>query len=398
MSAFLTEQNREWQTKARDVAEATVRPLAAKYDRSQTYPHEIREGLAGAGLLGVWIDREYGGGGGSLLDLCLCVEEISKACGGAGTMYAVNALGSLPIVLSGTEEQKQKYLPDIAQGKILAAFGLSEKFAGTDAGSMRTSAVEDGDDFVINGEKKWTTNAGAADIYTVFAVTDPSSRSRRISAFIVEKETPGFEIGKEEDKLGIRCVPVRELYFRDCRVPREQILGGKLGRGLLQAMSTIDRARPGVAAQAVGLAQGALEYAMFYATRREQFGQPISSFQMIQQLLADMATKIEAARQLLYAAAAAVDQGLSGTRKLSSQAKLFASDVAMEVTTNAVQVFGGYGYMKDYPIEKYMRDAKITQIYEGTNQLQRTVIAHALIKEASHLTHLDAYIPREVQP
>lgn len=397
MSPFLTEQNRAWQTKAREVAEKVVRPLAAKYDRSQTYPTEMREALAEAGLMGVWIAPEYGGAGGTLLDLCLCVEEISKACGGAGTMYAVNLLGSLPIMLSGTEEQKRRYLPGVARGEILAAFGLSEKFAGSDAGSMYTTAVRDGSHFVINGEKKWTTNAGAADIYSVFAVTDPTSKSRRISAFIVEKGTPGFEFGKAEDKLGIRCVPVRELHFNDCRVPAEQLLGEKLGAGFVQATATIDRSRPGVAAQAVGLAEGALEYAMYYAAKREQFGQPISSFQMIQKMLADMSAKVEAARHLLYASAKAVDCGLRGTRKLAAQAKLFASDVAMEVTTAAVQIFGGYGYMKDYPVEKYMRDAKITQIYEGTNEIQRTTIARALIKEASHLTHLDAYIPDEIR-
>jgi butyryl-CoA dehydrogenase len=250
---------------------------------------------------------------------------------------------------------------------------------------MRTQAVEDGDHYVINGEKKWCTNGGAADLYTVFAVTDPESRSRRISAFMIEKGTEGFIIGKTEDKMGIRAVPVVELQLENARVPRSALLGGKPGSGFKHAMHTLDLARPGVAAQAVGLAQGALELAVVYATKREQFGSPISSFQMIQEMLAKMATKVEAARQLVYAAARAIDSGETHVTKLSAMCKSFATDVAMEVTTDAVQIFGGYGYMRDYPIEKYMRDAKITQIYEGANQIQRLVIGRALTKEATAL-------------
>jgi butyryl-CoA dehydrogenase len=395
---FLNEQNRMWQAKAREIAETVVRPLAKKYDELQEYPWEIKDALAKAGLLGVWIPREYGGAGGTVLDLCLVVEQLSRACGGVGVMYAVNALGSFPIIVGGTEEQKAKYLPLIARGEKLIAFCLSEKYAGSDAGSLHLEAKPDGDGYVINGEKKWTTNGGAADLYTVFAVTDPTSKSRRISAFLVEKSAPGFSIGKVEDKMGIRCVPVVETWFKDVRVGAAQLLGGKPGYGFHHAMGTLDRARPGVAAQGIGLAQGALEYGMVYAARRQQFGGPINSFQMIQQILADSAAQIEAARQLVYASATALDKGMPNTNKMAAMAKLFATDTAMKVTTDMVQVFGGYGFMRDYPVEKYMRDAKITQIYEGTNQVQRMVVARNLVKETGDLTRLlDAYIPKEVQ-
>jgi alkylation response protein AidB-like acyl-CoA dehydrogenase len=391
-------QNLEWRDKARDLAERVVRPLAAKYDRLQEYPWEIRDALAEAGLFGVWIPEEFGGHGGGVLDLCLVVEELSRACGGVGVLFAVNALGSFPILLGGTDEQKEKYLPRIASGEKLIAFGLSERPAGSDAGGLVTSAVQDGDSWVINGSKKWTTNGGAADIYSVFAVTDPESRSRRISALIVEKGDEGFEIGRQEDKMGIRCVPVVECHFKDCRVPQERLLGGRAGLGFKHAMMTLDNARPGVAAQALGLAQGALDLSLVYATQRQQFGSPISSFQMIQQLLADMATSVEAGRQLIYAAARACDAKVPTMTKLAAMSKLYATDMAMKVTTDAVQVFGGYGYMRDYPIEKYMRDAKITQIYEGTNQIQRLVVARNLIKEAGKLDHLGAFIPLPDHP
>ena len=360
MSGILNEENLMWRARAREVAEKYVRPLAAKYDKAQEYPWEIKEAIAKAGLMGVWIPKEYGGAGGGVINLCLCVEELSRACGGVGVLYAVNALGTFPILVGGTEEQKHRWLTPIAKGEKLISFGLSEKFAGSDAASLRATAVKDGDSYILNGEKKWNTNGGAADIYTVFCVTDPSSKSRRTSAIMVEKGTPGFKIGKVEDKMGIRCVPVVEIHFDNCRVPAKNLLGEVPGLGFKHAMATLDKARPGVAAQAVGLAQGALEYAMVYAGHREQFGAPISSFQMIQAMLADMATKTEAARNLVYVAALAVDGGEPNVSKISAMCKLFATDVAMEVTTNAVQIFGGYGYMRDYPIEKYMRDAKIT--------------------------------------
>jgi len=386
-----------WRDRAREVAEKYVRPNAAKYDKAQEYPWDIKEAIAKAGLLGVWIPKEYGGAGGGVLDLCICVEELSRACGGVGVLYAVNALGTFPLLVGGTEEQKHRWLTPIAKGEKLISFGLSEKFAGSDAASLRATAVKQGDHYVLNGEKKWNTNGGAADIYTVFCVTDPSSKSRRTSALMLEKGMPGFRIGKVEDKMGIRCVPVVEIHFDNCRVPAKNLLSETPGLGFKHAMATLDKARPGVAAQAVGLAQGALEYAMVYAGHREQFGAPISSFQMIQAMLADMATKVEAARNLVYVAAMAVDSGAPNVSKLSAMCKLFATDVAMEVTTNAVQIFGGYGYMRDYPIEKYMRDAKITQIYEGTNQVQRMVVARALVKEALSLKFLLDYIPKEIQ-
>jgi len=397
VSGFLSEQNLMWRERAREVAEKVVRPNAAKYDRLQEYPWDIKDAIAKAGVMGVWIPKEYGGAGGGVLDLCICVEELSRACGGVGVLYAVNALGTFPILVGGTEEQKHRWLTPIAKGEKLISFGLSEKYAGSDAASLHCTATRDGDHYVLNGEKKWNTNGGAADFYTVFAVSDANSKSRRISALMVEKGMPGFRIGKVEDKMGIRAVPVVEIHFDNCRVPAKNLLGESAGMGFKHAMMTLDKARPGVAAQAVGLAQGALEYAQVYAGYREQFGAPISSFQMIQGMLADMATKVEAARNLVYVAAMAVDSGASNVSKLSAMCKLFATDVAMEVTTNAVQIFGGYGYMRDYPIEKYMRDAKITQIYEGTNQVQRMVVARALVKEALSLKYLLNYIPKEVQ-
>ena len=396
MPAYTADQL-HWKAIAHKVAEEVVRPLAKKYDELQQYPWEIKDAMAKAGLMTAWIPKEYGGAGGGVGSLCVVIEELSRACGGVGVAYAVNALGSFPILVGGTEDQKKKWLPLIASGEKLIAFGLSEKFAGSDAGSMRTQGKLDGDHYVINGEKKWCTNGGSADIFSVFCVTDPESKAKRISAILVEKGTPGFRLAKQEDKMGIRCVPVNELAFDNCRVPVANLLGGKPGFGFKHAMQTLDYARPGVAAQAMGLAQGALELSMVYAQKRNQFGVPISSHQAIGFMLADMATKVEAARLMVLEAARLVDAKAEGITKLAAMCKLYATDVAMEVTTNAVQIFGGYGYMKDYPIEKYMRDAKITQIYEGTNQIQRMVVARNLVKEASHLDFLQSYIPTEVQ-
>jgi len=373
----------ELRNRARELAENVIRPVAAKYDVAQEYPWEVQEAIKEAGLSGVWIPEEYGGYGGGGLDLCLVVEEFSRACGGMGVGYAVNALGSFPILVGGTDEQKQKWLPDIAAGDKLIAFGLSEKDAGSDAGSMTTRAERDGDTYVINGEKKWNTGGSIAALNTVFAVTDADRGARGVSAIMVEKGTPGYTVGKHEDKMGIRCVPVVEVHFDDCRVPAENLLGGAEGRGFKHAMITLDRARPAVAAQAVGLAQGAFDLAMQYTRERQQFGQAVSSFQGIQWMFADMATQIEASRQLVHAAARMIDSGAKNITRISAMCKLMATDVAMKATTDCVQLFGGYGYCKDYPIEKYMRDAKITQIYEGTNQIQRLVIARALLREAA---------------
>jgi alkylation response protein AidB-like acyl-CoA dehydrogenase len=314
--------------------------------------------------------------------LTIAVEELSKICGGISLALAATALGTFPIILNGSEEQKQKYLPDIAAGKKLAAFALTEPNAGSDAGAIQTTAVKDGDSYILNGTKQWITNGGEAEIYTVVAMTNKTKGSRGASAFIVEKGTPGFSFGKKEDKMGIRASATMELVFEDCRIPAENLIA-KEGMGFLVAMKTFDCSRPGVAAQALGIAQGAIDEAVAYSREREQFDKPIGSFQGVQFMLADMATEVEAARALVYAVARSIDSGDLKCAKESAMCKLFASDIAMKVTTDAVQIFGGYGYMKEYPVEKMMRDAKITQIYEGTNQIQRTVIASNLIKEAA---------------
>jgi len=386
MRELLSKGNLDYKDRAREVAEKYVRPQAAELDRTGEYGWEILEALKSYGLTGIWIPKQYGGQSAGVLDLCLVVEELSRACGGVGVAYAVNALGSFPIILGGTEEQKEKYLPPIAAGEKLIAFGLSEKASGSDAGSLRTTAVRDGDEFVLNGQKKWNTNGGVASVYTVYALTQPERGMRGISAFIVERETAGFEVGKREDTMGIRTVPVNELLFSSCRVPAANLLGQREGDGFKNAMMTLDRARPGVAAQALGLAQGAFEWALRYTGERRQFGQTVLSFQGIQFMLADMAIQIEAARHLVYASARAIDAGAKNISQLAAMGKVFATDTAMKVTTDAVQLFGGYGFCKDYPIEKYMRDAKITQIYEGTNQIQRVVIGRALTRELKKLT------------
>lgn len=380
-----SEKALELQAIARKIADEHVRPNAAKYDKAQEYNYEAARAVASAGLFKTFIPVEYGGYGAGILALALVAEELAKADSGFGVAFAVNALGSFPIILGGTEEQKKRWLPRIASGEKFVAFCLSEKFAGSDASGLSVRAEEDGDHWVINGEKKWTTNGGVADYYSVFCVTDPTSKSRRISAILVEKGTPGFTIKKVEDKMGIRCVPVVETHFENVRVPKSNLIGEKPGVGFKHAMQTLDYARPGVAAQAVGASQGALDLANVYSNRRVQFGVPISQHQMVQKMLADMAMKTEAARQLVYAAAAGIDvHGPSPTNsKAAAMAKCFATDVAMEVATDAVQVFGGYGFMEDYPIAKFFRDAKILQIYEGTNQIQRMIIARELLKKGA---------------
>ncbi|MEW6335925.1 MAG: acyl-CoA dehydrogenase family protein [Acidobacteriota bacterium] len=399
MKELLPKQTQEYQARAREVAEKFVRPVAAELDRTGEYPWSVIKALQEYNLMGIWVPKEYGGQGAGVLDMCVVVEELSRACGGVGVAYAVNALGSFPIILGGTEEQKRAYLPDITTGTRLIAFGLSEKWSGSDAGSLIARAVKDGDSYVINGEKKWNTNGGAASIYTVYASTNPERGTRGASAFIVEKGTPGFEIGKREDTMGIRCVPVHELHFRDCRVPASALMGGKEGTGFANAMMTLDRARPGVASQAVGLAQGAFEWAVRYTSERQQFGQSVMSFQSTQFALADMAIQIEAARQMVHTAARAIDAGVPNPSKLAAMCKVFATDTAMRVTTDAVQMFGGYGYCRDYPIEKYMRDAKITQIYEGTNQIQRVVIGRALTREVDQIAgHLSVKVEHFPKP
>lgn len=380
MSCLLTEEQVMIRDLARQIAQEKIAPVAKQYDESGEFPWDIMKVIAESDLCGVYIDEKYGGTSGGIMELVLVTEEFSKACGGIAICFAATALGIFPIILYGNDEQKKKYLPDIASGKKLGAFGLTEAGAGSDAGAVATTAKRDGDHYILNGTKQWITNGGEADIYSVVAVTDKTKGSRGASVFIVEKGTPGFEFGKKENKMGIRASSTRELIFNDCKIPKENILG-KEGLGFIVAMKTFDKSRPGVAAQAVGIAQGALDHALRYSKERIQFGKPISSFQGVQFMLADMGTQIEAARALVYSAARLIDSGAKDISKISAMSKLFASDVCMKVTTDAVQIFGGYGYMKEYPVEKYMRDAKITQIYEGTNQIQRGIIASALIKE-----------------
>jgi alkylation response protein AidB-like acyl-CoA dehydrogenase len=382
MDYFLTETQQEIQNLARQIAQEKVKPVRAELDEKEEFPWEIMKVLAQSDLFGVYIPEEYGGLGGGAFENCLAVEELSRACIGVSVSFAASGLGAYPILLFGSEEQKKKYLPQIASGERLAAFGLTEAGAGSDAGGTRTTAVLDGNEYVINGTKQWITNGGEAEIYTVIAMTNPAKGSRGASAFIVEKGTPGFSFGKKEKKMGIRASATRELVFENCRIPKENLLS-KEGMGFLVAMKTLDKSRPGIGAQAVGLAQGAIDECVEYARERRQFDQPIISFQAIQHMLADMDTQTEAARALVYSVARYIDSDPKDVSKASAMAKLFASDVAMKVTVDAVQIMGGYGYMREYPVEKMMRDAKILQIYEGTNQIQRNVIGTAIIKEAA---------------
>ncbi|MCM8784137.1 MAG: acyl-CoA dehydrogenase family protein [Candidatus Omnitrophica bacterium] len=380
LNYLLTEEQVMIRDLARKIAEEKIKPVAAKYDESEEFPWEIMKILASSDLFGVYIPQEYGGLGGGVMELAIVTEELSRACGGIAVCFAATGLGTYPIILFGNDQQKKKYLPDIASGKKLAAFALTEANAGSDASAIQTTAEKKGDYYILNGTKQWITNGGEAEVYTVIAMTDRSKGARGATAFILEKGMEGFSFGKKEKKMGIRASATRELVFNNCKVPKENVLG-KEGMGFIVAMKTFDMSRPGVAAQAVGIAQGALDLTIEYAKQRKQFGQTISSFQGIQFMLAEMATYVEAARALIYAVCRAVDKGEKNIAKESAMAKLFASDVCMKVTTDCVQIFGGYGYMRDYPIEKYMRDAKITQIYEGTNQIMRNVIALNLIKE-----------------
>ncbi|MBN1949516.1 MAG: acyl-CoA dehydrogenase family protein [Candidatus Cloacimonetes bacterium] len=380
MDYFLTEEQLEIKEIARKVAEERIKPVRAKYDEENEFPWEIVEVFRQTDLFAVLIPEEYEGFSGKVVDLSIVTEELSRVCGGISLAFGATGLGMYPILLSGSEEQKQKYLPYIARGEKLAAFALTEANAGSDAGGIETTAIRDGDHYILNGTKQWITNGGVADIYTVFALTDKSKGARGASCFVVEKDTEGFSFGKKEDKMGIRASTTRELVFDNCRVPAENLIGRE-GMGFMVAMKTFDKSRPMVGAQAVGIAQGAYEEAARYAKERHQFGKPISSFQAIQFMLADMATQIEAARALVMATARMIDAGQGKYAKESAMAKVFASDVAMKVTIDAIQIMGGYGYMKEYPVEKMMRDAKITQIYEGTNQIQRSIIASNLLKE-----------------
>ncbi len=383
MDYFLNEEQKMIVELCKKIAQEKIKPVREHYDETEEFPWPIVEEMAKADLFRVYIPTEYGGLGSSVFNLCLAVEELSKVDGAISLSLAVTALGAFPILLFGSEEQKKRYLPDIAAGKRLSAFALTEPQAGSDATAIKTTATKDGNTYCLNGTKCFISNAGEAEIYTVIASTSPGRGVRGLSAFIVEKGTPGFSFGKKEKKMGIRASPTRELIFQDCRIAKENLLD-KEGLGVMVALRTLYFSRPGVAAQAVGIAQGALDEAIAYARQRVQFGQAIINFQAIQHLLADLATQVEAARALVYATARMIDADPGKrTTKESAMAKLFASETAMKVTTEAVQIFGGYGYIKEYPVEKMMRDAKITQIYEGTSQIQRNEIALALIKESA---------------
>ncbi len=382
MDYLLTEEQIMIRDLARQIAVEKIVPVRAELDEQNKFPSDIMKALAQADLLGIYIPEEYGGLGKKSLELCIAVEELSKACVGVSTSYAANALGTYPILLHGSDEQKKKYLPNIAAGKKLVAFGLTEANAGSDASGVQTTAKLDGNEYVLNGTKQWITNGGEADIYTIIAITDRSKGPRGASAFIVEKGTAGFTFGKKENKMGIRASSTTELIFNNCRIPKENLIA-KEGMGFIVAMKTLDSSRTGVGAQGVGVAQGAIDEAIKFAKQRVQFGQPVTSFQAVQHMLADMQTQTEAARALVYSVARFIDSGAKDVSRASAMAKLFATDVAMKVTTDAVQVMGGSGYMKEYPVEKMMRDAKILQIYEGTNQIQRNVVALDMIKEAT---------------
>ncbi|MFA4909937.1 MAG: acyl-CoA dehydrogenase family protein [Desulfobacteria bacterium] len=380
MDYFLTENQMMIKELARQIADQRIMPVRAELDEKEEFPWEIIKVLADSDLMGLCYPEEYGGLGGGTFENCLAVEEISRACIGVSVCYAGSGLGAYPILLFGSEEQKKRYIPDVAGGRKLAAFGLTEANAGSDASGIQTTAVLDGNEYIINGTKQWITGGGEAEIYTVIVMTDKTRGSRGASALIVEKGTPGFSFGKKEKKMGIRASATTELIFSNCRVPKENLIGRE-GMGFVVAMRVLDRTRPGIGAQAIGLCQGALDEAVNYARERRQFGKPIISFQAVQHILADMATQTEAARALVYSACRFIDSGAKDISKVSAMAKVFSSDVAMKVTVDAVQVLGGYGYMRDYPVEKMMRDAKILQIYEGTNQIQRNVIGQELIKE-----------------
>jgi alkylation response protein AidB-like acyl-CoA dehydrogenase len=374
----IPQEHLDFRDTIRQITRERIAPRAAEIDEKAEYPHDLRRLLAEQDILGLPFETEYGGTGTGTLMLNMAIEEIAKACASTALILMVHELGTLPIRLFGSDELKERFLPRCASGEWSPAFALSEPEAGSDPGGMLTRAVPDGEEWVINGTKNWISNLGIADFYVVFAVTNPQARhSRGITAFVVEADRPGFSVGKLEHKLGIRGSPTGQPIFDGVRVPRENVIG-EVGQGFRVAMSTLDRSRLGVAAQALGIAQGATDYAAAYAGERKQFGEPINSFQAIQFKLADMETQCAAARELLYQACAKIDRGDHDIGKYSAMAKLFCSDVAMAVTVEAVQVLGGYGYVKEYPVERMLRDAKITQIYEGTNEIQRLVIARTM--------------------
>jgi alkylation response protein AidB-like acyl-CoA dehydrogenase len=375
----LTDDQRAIRDAVRTLARERVAPRAAEIDRSATFPEDLRALLAEQGILGLPFPERFGGLGADLLTVCLAIEALSAACATTGLILAVQELGALPLLLAGTEEQLERFVPGLAAGRDLIAFALTEADAGSDAAAVRTRAIRDGESYVVSGTKRFISHGSVAHLVIVFAVTDPEAdRRRRISAFVVETDSPGFSVSRLEHKLGIRGSPTAELAFDEVRVPVANRIGAE-GDGFDLAMRTLDRSRPGIAAQAVGIAQGALDAAAAYAGQRRQFGRAIGEFQLVQGLLADMDARTEAARQLLYTACDEIERGAPDAGRWSALCKLVAGDAAMAVTTDAVQVFGGYGYLDDFPVERMMRDAKITQLYEGTQQIQRLVIARALL-------------------
>lgn len=380
----LPEEHRLLRESVRAFADDKVAPRAAEIDESAQFPWDVHDAMAQADFHAVHIPEEYGGMGADALATAIVIEEIARACATSSLIPAVNKLGTVPVLLAGSEELEQRYLSPVARGEAMFSYALSEPESGSDAAAMRTRAVRDGDSYVLDGVKRWITNAGASKYYTVMAVTDPDAGSAGISAFVVEKEDDGVSFGAPEKKLGIKGSPTREVYFDNCRIPADRRIGEE-GSGFRTALATLDHTRVTIAAQAIGVACGALDFATGYVKQRNQFGRPIADFQGVQFMLADMAMKLEAARQLTYTAAARSERGMSGGRRdddltfFSAAAKCFASDAAMDITTDAVQLLGGYGYVSDYPVERMMRDAKITQIYEGTNQIQRIVMARQLL-------------------
>ena len=378
----LTAEQREIRDLVRTLARERIAPRAAEIDKTAEFPWDVVDVFREHALFGVMVDEEHGGIGESSLMTLVTIEELSKVCATSGLIIAVQELGSLGIKIAGSEDQKQRFLPRLASGEWLAAYALTEPGSGSDSAAMRTTAVREGDEYVLNGGKRFITNAGIASVYVVFAKTDPAAGHSGISAFVVEADAPGFEVGRIEPKMGIKGSTTGEIFFDDCRIPAANLLGEE-GEGFRIAMRILDRSRPGIAAQGLGLAQGATDYAVEYARARETMGKPIAEHQLIAGMLADMETKCEAARGLLYKVGRMIDEGDTGAEltKFSAMSKLYCTDVAMDVTTDAVQILGGYGYIQEYPVERMMRDAKITQIYEGTNQIQRLVIARQMLKE-----------------
>jgi alkylation response protein AidB-like acyl-CoA dehydrogenase len=375
----LPDEHNELRAVLRDLCETQIAPYAADVDEKARYTDEALAALNASGFSAIHVPEEYGGQGGDAVAACIVIEEVARVCASSSLIPICNKLGTTGLLMNGSEELKKQVLPSIAAGEATASYALSEREAGSDAASMRTRARRDGDDWVLNGAKCWISNGGYSTWYTVMAVTDPDMGPNGISAFVVHKDDPGFAVGPKERKMGIKGSPTTELYFEDCRIPGDRIIG-EPGTGFKTALATLDHTRPTIGAQAVGIAQGAVDAAIAYVKERKQFGKPVGDFQAVQFMLADMAMKVEAARLMVYTAAARAERGEANLGFLSSASKCLASDVAMEVTTDAVQLFGGYGYTTDFPVERFMRDAKITQIYEGTNQIQRLVMARALLK------------------